>query len=152
MSTSTIFYADDDEDDLMLFDDAVKIITKDTGLTVQLYLVENGVGLIDRIIEQKDPNPLVFLDLNMPFKSGFELLSEIRHHSKIKNTTVIIYSTSTDEATIEKSFKSGANFYVSKPNDFVSLKSMVDSLIRVDWKNQRPTPSKFVYENQPWVK
>ena len=145
MNSISVFYADDDEDDLMLFEDAVASTPEEVAAKVSLNLVKNGVNLIELMLEQKRSQALVVLDINMPFRTGFELLADIRAQACLKESTVIMYSTSSDHETIRKSFEQGANFYVSKPNDFNTLKSMVNSILTEDWQNRPTSFSNFVY-------
>lgn len=145
MNSLAVFYADDDEDDLMLFEDAVNDVRNLINPAVSLHLIKNGVNLIELILEKNILNPLIILDLNMPLKSGFELLQEIRANSQLNDSTIIIYSTSTDDVTIQKSYDYGASFYASKPNDYNSLKFMARSLLSTDWQNHKPTLANFVY-------
>lgn len=146
MSSLSVFYADDDEDDLMLFEDAVNDIRKLIIPAVSLHLVKNGLNLIDVILEKNTRDPLIILDLNMPFKSGFELLQEIRANAQLKDSTIVIYSTSTDEETIQKSYDYGANLYASKPYDYMSLKTMTTSLLSIDWQSRKSNFANFVYQ------
>jgi superfamily II DNA/RNA helicase len=74
---------------------------------------------------------LLFLDLNMPKKSGLECLSEIRKNDKLKNIIVAIYSTSSSEKDIEATFVSGANVYIEKPNEFEMLKDILEKAVRL---------------------
>lgn len=146
MRSLSVFYADDDEDDLMLFEDAINDVRQLIAAAVSLHLVKNGVKLIDKILQEKVADPLIFLDLNMPCKSGLELLQEIRANSLLKNSTVIIYSTSTNDESIRKSYQYGASLYACKPNDYTSLKTMTTSLLTTDWQSRTSDFSNFVYQ------
>jgi DNA-binding response OmpR family regulator len=61
---------------------------------------------------------LIFLDLNMPLKNGFDCLKEIKKDDKLKSLPVIIYSTSGEEEVIKLVYKAGALFYIQKPDNF----------------------------------
>ena len=58
---------------------------------------------------------LVLLDLNMPQKGGFEVLSEIKQDASLRRLPVIIFTTSNDEADIERAYANGANTFIPKP-------------------------------------
>ena len=98
-------------------------------------MVNDGVELMDYLNnpDTRLPN-LVFLDLNMPRKSGMECLKEIRSNSKLKDLSIAIYSTSALQSDIEETFVKGANIYIKKPNDFEELKSILDRVINTNWQ------------------
>lgn len=126
-----IVLADDDEDDRLFFTDAFSELKMST--KVQTY--NDGVALMD-YLNQEDvilPNVL-FLDLNMPRKSGIECLQEIKLNSKFDNIAIAIYSTSSSEEHIEETFVLGANIYIKKPNDFNALKKVLSDVISINWQ------------------
>src|SRR6478672_7976359 len=102
-----IFYADDDEDDLMFFNEAIEKITTESENQVILHTHLNGENLIESIKENKERNAIVFLDINMPFKSGLELLEEIRKDTDIEKFPVVMYSTSSNLDNIQQCLKLG---------------------------------------------
>lgn len=145
MKAIHIFYADDDEDDLMFFNEAIEKISADSELQIILHIHKNGEKLIDNIRNYKDENGVVFLDINMPFKTGFELLEEIRNHSEIGHFPAVMYSTSSNIDFIDKSKQLGANYYVVKPFEFNHLLKMLTGLIAVNWKKPNSGPDGFLY-------
>ena len=74
---------------------------------------------------------IIFLDMNMPGKSGKECLREIRANPKFREIAIVIYSTSASAADLEDTFVAGANVYVKKPNDFVELKSILAYILSI---------------------
>lgn len=126
-----IILADDDEDDRLFFTDAfgeLKINTK-----VSTY--EDGVALMNYLNSEDCILPdILFLDLNMPKKSGKECLIEIRSNKKFENIAVAIYSTSSSEEDIEDTFVQGANIYIKKPSDFNALKKMLSDVVTINWQ------------------
>jgi chemotaxis family two-component system response regulator Rcp1 len=58
---------------------------------------------------------LVLLDLNLPKKSGMEILSYIRTSSSLRRIPVIIYSSSSAQKDVNLAYECGANAYVQKP-------------------------------------
>lgn len=126
-----IILADDDEDDRLFFTDAfdeLKINTR-----VSTY--NDGVELMDYLNAEDAILPdILFLDLNMPRKSGKECLIEIRDNEKFKNIAIAIYSTSSSEEDIEETFVQGANIYIKKPSDFTLLKKVLSDVITINWQ------------------
>ena len=77
---------------------------------------------------------VLFLDLNMPRKSGMECLSEIKRDNKFKDIAIAIYSTSASEEDIENTFVQGANIYIKKPSDFKTLKKVLSQVVTINWQ------------------
>ena len=117
-----ILLAEDVEGDQFLFMEAVNGME----INATIYTVNDGVQLMNHLVEQDAPLPhLLFLDLNMPRKNGFECLKEIRSNEKLKDIPIAIYSTSASEKDIDETFNNGANIFIKKPNDFNLLKQIL---------------------------
>lgn len=126
-----ILLADDDEDDRNFFNDAINELK----ISNKLTLINNGKDLMDYL---EDPNTvmpdILFLDLNMPCKTGNECLKEIRSNPKFKDISIAIYSTSSADKDIEETFVGGANIYIKKPNDFSKLKKVLREVVSLNWQ------------------
>ena len=126
-----ILLADDDEDDRMLFADAISEVKVKT----KLNMVNDGEQLITYLHENEANLPdFLFLDLNMPKKNGIECLEEIRRCEKLKHLSIAIYSTSNAEKDIEETFVKGANVYIRKPNSYNELKRIMKEVITTKWQ------------------
>jgi CheY-like chemotaxis protein len=129
--TIHILLADDDEDDRLFFNDAINQLNIRTNVAT----VENGKELMEYLLDPNYDLPhVLFLDLNMPFMSGYECLYQIRNNELLSSLTVAIYSTSSSESDIEDSFVNGANVYIKKPNDFENLKLVLNKVISTNWQ------------------
>ncbi|WP_159466953.1 response regulator [Dyadobacter sp. 3J3] len=136
-----IFLVDDDEDDCLLFKDALKEVCD----TTELRTANDGIELMDILENKMPPTPdVIFLDLNMPKKNGFECLSEIRKDLKFKHIPVVIFSTCGEEETINRLYDEGANCYIKKPGSFSKLKMAIQYILSIDW---RQVPFKTFKEN-----
>ncbi len=139
----SIFLADDDTDDCILFEDALREVCKDT----KLQTANDGVELMDILEETVPPPPdVIFLDLNMPLKNGFECLADIKRTHKLKDIPVVIFSTSAQEEAIEKVYEQGAHYYICKPNSFEKLKVAIREILSRDLTSHlaRPSRSEFL--------
>tara|TARA_R110000796_G_scaffold37722_4_gene95233 strand:- start:134962 stop:135408 length:447 start_codon:yes stop_codon:yes gene_type:complete len=133
LHTLNIALADDDEDDRLLFKDAIEEIK----IKTKLSLFINGKELMDYLTLPNVILPeVVFLDLNMPIKNGMQCLKEIRENASLNDLSVAIYSTSSSEKDIEDTFINGANVYINKPNSFVDLKSVIEKVLQLNWQYQ----------------
>lgn len=68
---------------------------------------------------------VLFLDLNMPRKSGFECLSEIKLIDSLKGMPDVIFSTCFDPSLEKKLCGNGAYYYIRKSVDFKILKNVI---------------------------
>ena len=124
-TTFRILLADDVESDRLLFTDALKELKTKT----IVHTVNDGVELMDYLAKNGNDLPqLLFLDLNMPRKNGFECLKEIRNIYG-NEIAIAIFSTSLSEKDIDETFLRGANVYINKPNSFDSLKEALNKVI-----------------------
>lgn len=134
-----IMLADDDPDDRELFSEAV------SGNNADVESVPNGIQLMKTLSHQEELPDFIFLDLNMPEKGGKECLQEIRQHARLKDVTVIIYSTSSSKKDIDETFDLGANLYITKPNSFTELQKTLKSILQIDWSLYRPKTHRHAY-------
>lgn len=142
--SKNIFLADDDEDDRLFFEEALKEVCDEAVLTV----AENGDELMEILYRPPVPMPdVIFLDLNMPKKNGFECLAEIKKSGTLKDLPIIIFTTSLQEESIKKVYSQGANYYVRKPTDFRQLKLIVEKLLAIDWLKEalQPEKERFIF-------
>jgi CheY-like chemotaxis protein len=131
MEIMNVVLADDDADDRLLFQEAIEEVKINTHLT----LFKDGESLIKYLLDRDTTLPeIVFLDLKMPKKDGFQCLEAIRSHSKLKDLVVAIYSTSSSEEDIEQTFIKGANIYINKPSRFKDLKQLIAKVMKINWQ------------------
>ncbi len=130
--TLTILMADDDEDDRILAQDAMK----ESRVLNELYFVEDGVELLAYLngegkYANRDSYPLpglILLDLNMPKKDGREALSEIKNNPALRRIPVVILTTSKAEEDMLRGYDLGAASYITKPVTFDSLVELMKAL------------------------
>lgn len=126
-----IILADDDEDDRLFFTDAFDELK----MTTKVNTFNDGVYLMEYLNSDTAIIPhILFLDLNMPRKSGKECLLEIKKDNRFNNMAIAIYSTSASEEDIEDTFVKGANIYIKKPNDFKKLKKVLSNVVTTNWQ------------------
>ena len=121
-----ILMKDDDEDDKMLFQQALTEINK----SVTFNTAINGHDALKKL-ETPPPPDIIFLDLNMPIMNGFECLAALKKEKKYEHIPVIIFTTANDVGTIEQTRKLGASAFFHKPIDFGHLREKLERLINV---------------------
>lgn len=137
----TIFYTDDDQDDLDFFKEIVSEINGNYNVITQT----NGLELL-YALDNPPPTPyLIFLDINMPGINGLDVLKKVRESAQHKLLPVVMFSTSIDESIIEKSRNLGASFYMPKSNVFDQLKKSIEHALSINWTGFKPNDTNFVY-------
>ncbi len=111
--------AEDSPTDAMMTAEAIK----SSKLLNNLYTVTNGEEALSFLRREGRyagmPVPdLILLDLNMPRKSGLEVLAEIKEHPQWKCIPVVILTASKAERDVTSAYGHHANCYVVKPVDF----------------------------------
>ncbi len=119
------FLADDDEDDRMLFQEALAEVNP----AIKCITVKNGKEALEFLQDQIVVLPdFIFLDLNMPLMNGLKCLEALKKIDILKNIPVVIYSTSSDLDSVEESKKLGAIDFFVKPSNFTGLKNFLQKL------------------------
>jgi len=125
-----IYLADDDSDDRDFFADA--LLEADPNTVLRQF--GDGMYLMDGLfaLSYTELPEIIFLDINMPRKSGLECLEEIRNNENLKEVHVIMLSTSNDPENISKALEMGATFYAVKPSSYEKLKSILEDVLSMN--------------------
>ncbi|HLP20713.1 MAG TPA: response regulator [Chitinophagales bacterium] len=127
MNNLNILLADDDLDDCHFFKDALTSLA----LNSHLITVHNGEELMSHLFTDNVTLPhVLFLDLNMPRKNGFECLAEIKSDADLKLLPVIVFSTSFDQERVKLLYDSGAKYFMRKPAAFSQLKAVIHDALQ----------------------
>lgn len=117
-----ILLADDDTDDCIFFRKALTELDLHTNLTA----LHDGEKLMEFLINKATEFPdVLFLDLNMPRKNGFECLSEIKLNEKLAYLPVIVFSTSFEQSVVNSLYENGAQYFIRKPAAFSQFKKII---------------------------
>jgi len=123
-----ILLADDDTDDCSFFENALR----DIPIATKLTIVRDGEQLMDYLSNNSEHMPdVLYLDLSMPRKNGFECLTEIKESEKLKDLIVVVFSTSFprdmiyEDNMIKLLMKIGAHDYIRKSGDLRQLKQVI---------------------------
>jgi CheY-like chemotaxis protein len=144
MAPFEIIYVDNDLEDLDFFAEAVINLVEKNDKKIQLTVFKSGKEAIPYILDCSSQNCLIFLDINMPEKNGYEVLKEIRYHKTPDELPVLMYSTAYDQISIGICSDLGANSYVIKPHSLAELKGIITRVVERDWKTFKPLPDNFV--------
>lgn len=140
-ATREIFFVDDDEEELVIFDLAMK----DLNVPFNLQYAKNG-DLFFKLLELSTPD-LIFLDLHMPGKSGVTILKMLRYNKRYHSIPIIIYSKLSSKSFIDDCYKAKANYYLIKPVSVAKLTKAITKVIETNWDAERYTSREnFVIE------
>ncbi len=161
ITSLNILLADDDTDDCIFFKEALAESLLSTNLTT----VNDGEQLMQLLtgeVRAENFLPLLpdvlFLDINMPRKTGKECLTEIKLNDKLKHFPVIMFSTSYEKEVVNLLYKSGAQYFIRKPSEFSQFKKIIQQTLAVILRDLpvdkslnilQPTRENFVLTVQP---
>ncbi|GIG27920.1 response regulator [Cellulomonas marina] len=114
-----VLLVEDDSGDVLMTREAFE----DNKLRNRLTVVPDGVSALEYLRKEGPhadaPTPdLVLLDLNLPRKSGREVLDEMKRDETLRSIPVVVLTTSEAEEDVRSSYALHANAYVTKPVDF----------------------------------
>lgn len=121
-TSARILLVEDNPGDARLAREALR----DSAIESELVIMEDGSEVLNYLNRHGEyanaPRPhLILLDLNLPGKSGLELLQEIKSDYDLRRIPVIVLTTSTARQDIDASYALYANCYVIKPLDIMTF-------------------------------
>ena len=127
-----ILLIEDTRDDVLLIQRAFR----KAGLNVRVHVVNDGEAAVDYLAgkgayadREQHPLPvLVLLDLKLPRRSGFEVLTWIREQPLLKRLSVVMLTSSDQMPDVNRAYDLGASSYLVKPVEFDALLEMVKTL------------------------
>jgi CheY-like chemotaxis protein len=130
--TPTILLVDDNEDDLY----ALRRAVKKAGIANPQQVVTDGQQAIDYLAgagrfadRVQFPLPfLIFLDLKMPLRGGFEVLTWIQEQPALASIVVVVLTGSDETKDHQQAYALGARSYLVKPPQPADLRSIMDSM------------------------
>ena len=145
MSTNaikTIFLADDNTEDCLGFEKAIV----DIDVHLKLTTVTNGEELL-RLLSNYIPD-LLFLDLEMPYKNGFQCLQIIRENKNYERLPIVVFSATNRTNNIQVAYGFGANLFFIKPKDYSELVYSLKNILEMDWTDPTAITEKHFANNQ----
>jgi chemotaxis family two-component system response regulator Rcp1 len=118
----TILYVEDNPGDVQLLQYAFKNVK----MPHQLRFARDGQAAVEFLHRDDIPKPdLILLDLNLPRKTGFEVLEEVKQDQALRRIPIIVLSSSSADKDVERAYALRANCFIQKPSDLNELFSVV---------------------------
>ncbi|MCP4702668.1 MAG: response regulator [Gammaproteobacteria bacterium] len=102
-----------------------------SSMDFDIYEAANGHNGVAQALKHRPA--AVLMDLRMPGIDGFEATRQIRQHSKLKHTVIIIVSTGAYAEFLAKSQAAGADDFISKPVIFEELHEKLQTYLQLEW-------------------
>jgi CheY-like chemotaxis protein len=134
-----VLLAEDDPEDFLLFQYAVKEIT----IPVLLRHAEDGDKLFE-MLKEAIPD-ILFLDIHLPCKNGISCILEIRKNPQYNNMPVIMFTSYNHRSYVNQTYQSGANYYIVKPTSIQKLAEKLQQVLSIEWEKQLYFPPKHEF-------
>lgn len=136
-----ILLVEDNPGDVRLTEEALKQTERETELRVVTtgdeaveYLTQSGAH------ESASRPDLAFLDLNLPERSGVEVLEALGEEPELQRLPVIVLTSSEDDEDIANCYGANANAYLTKPGDHDEFCAVVKTVERFWFERARLPP------------
>lgn len=125
--TVQILLAEDNPADVYLIEEALR----EHQVSYNIIVVEDGETAIGKLTLGELKPDIVLLDLNMPKRSGSEVLTELRAHTD-RDIPVIVLTSSDSPSDRQAAVNLGATCYIRKPSgldEFLEIGATIKQLV-----------------------
>lgn len=124
-----ILIVEDNPADARLIREALKEI----GVPVEISIAKDGDEALDFVYQRgqhaRAARPdLILLDLNLPRRSGHEVLEDIKNNPAFCSIPVVVLSSSRADKDVTRAYRSHANCYVPKPGTLDQVQEVMQSI------------------------
>ena len=127
----SIVMVEDDEGHARLIEKNIRR----AGVNNEIIAFRNGASALDHLLGADQSGRisigrsyLVLLDLNLPDKTGIDILSTIKANEHTRRTPVIVLTTTDDQREVQRCYDLGANVYITKPLNYESFANAIRQL------------------------
>jgi chemotaxis family two-component system response regulator Rcp1 len=118
---------------------------------VRITIAIDGIEALDYLHRSEGTTnapDLMLLDLNLPRKSGYEVLTEVKSSPTLKRIPVLIMTSSRSDEDIDQAYGLNANGYITKPYDFNEYMNVVLAIEQF-WFLTATLPEAFRHASPP---
>lgn len=113
--------------------DLTQVAFEAVGTPADIEVVPNGEEAINYLVRHGSYHDalapqLVLLDLNLPRVGGFEVLASIKSLQATRHIPVVVLTSSESSEDIIRSYRLGANCYLTKPFSVAAYREMAKRL------------------------
>lgn len=123
-----ILLVEDSPSDVRLLKEAFK----DSSINVRMTVVKDGVegmAYLNRMLSGLEMRPdLIILDLNLPRKSGREVLLEVSTEERLQSLPILVMTSSNSEDDASFAYNYGADSFTTKPSDLAEYVPIVRAI------------------------
>ena len=127
MTSIHILLIEDNEGDILLTTEAFE----DSKIVNRMTVIKDGkeaIVFFEKLTDKHQVPDLVLLDINLPKKSGHDVLEYIKNSDRYKQIPVIMLTTSSAEQDILNSYKNHVNCYITKPIDVTDFMAAISKI------------------------
>ncbi|MFT5033929.1 MAG: chemosensory pili system protein ChpA (sensor histidine kinase/response regulator), partial [Bacteroidia bacterium] len=96
---------------------------------MDVLLAKDGVDAVMQLQTCEQLPDVLLLDIEMPRMDGFEVVSRVRHTSRLQDIPIIMITSRTGDKHRERAFSLGANKYLGKPYQEITLLQAISELM-----------------------
>src|SRR4051812_14986697 len=137
----TILIADDDEDEIELYKDAVFY----SSLPITIISACSCDEIFTATKTNGIPDMLV-IDGHMPTKTVDECILAIRSDLQLKKIPLIVLSGTLKSSSLKDYYKAGINLYLTKPDSLNAIVDIFNRLYSIDWSNDYVLTAEEFYQ------
>ena len=138
-----VLLIDDDQDDIHLFEEALSVVSPES----ILHSFNSCYEALRHIENLSIPIPDVFfIDLVMPAISGFDCISRIKKNELLKDIPIMVLSSSITAINLDRLYKMGVSFFITKPPSFDQLKIAINNMVNLPTRNDVQTKENFHFK------
>jgi len=120
-----ILVVDDENDVQVLFEQRFRREVRNG--EVSFAFAFNADSAIDYLMSNAEKVTLILSDINMPGKSGLDLLARVKEEFSKPPPVMVMITAYGDDANYQKALQLGADDFFTKPVDFVKLKERINN-------------------------
>lgn len=103
----------------------VREALRESGIEHELVIASDGEMAMDTLQTTQPLPQLVLLDLNLPKKTGLEVLKEIKDDTVLRVIPVVIFTNSRTDENVTAAYSAYCNAFLEKNFDFDELVAML---------------------------
>jgi CheY-like chemotaxis protein len=142
----TLLLAEDDENDIMFFKQALEESAERAAIRIRLEVTEDGEQALNYLKGEGEfrdraryPFPdIIVTDLKMPLVNGLEVLAWLKEHEEYRRIPKILLSASCEECDVDEAYELGVNTYFQKPSSLNDYRELVYHIVCYWAHTQRP--------------